>query len=351
MQRKIITLTMALAIVLAMSGLAFGDWGDFYLTQINGWFGENDSQIAQQGDGPFDLDVYQNAGPLFVGNDVTIGQKGTFIKAKVVQNAWGLTNDATICQIGDNLKTKVEQEGLYNDAVVRQYGSDSKVKLNQDAGGWFGGNKAIIEQCADNSKIKIKQESTGSSNNADVVQVGSFSEIKVKQEATSYNDLRIRQMGSGSGNKINLVQEATGKKSWCGPSTGYNEADIEQHGSNNKLVGASTEEFQCTACPGITGTKAVVRSCKPAMQTGLYNELDLYQSGCGNTVGLYQNADNGYNKADIAQYNGGNTLAIYQDNPNGNNDVTATQYGGQTAQIYQSTPSGGGSIFVHQGPS
>lgn len=351
MSRKVITLTMALAIVLTMSGLAFGDWGDFSLTQINGWFGENTNQIAQQGDGPFEVDVYQNAGPLLVGNDVTIGQKGEYIKAKVVQNAWGLSNDATVCQIGDNLKTKVEQSGLYNCAVVQQYGSDSKIKLNQDAGGWFGGNKANIEQCAYSSKIKINQESTGSSNEADVVQTGAFSRIKVSQEGTSNNDLRVRQIGSGCHNTIKLEQEATGRKSWCGPRTGYNEADIEQHGSCNTLVGANPEQFQCGACPGITGTKAVVNWCRPAMQTGLYNELDLYQSGCGNTVGLYQNADQGFNKAEIRQTNGGNILAVYQDNPTGNNHIAVEQTGGQEAYIYQGGPGvGGGTINVYQGP-
>jgi len=350
MNRKIITLTMAVAIILTMTGLAFGDWGDTSITQIHGWLGKNKSQIAQDVDfGPYEVDVYQNAGPLFVGNDVTIGQKGAYIKAKLVQNAWGLSNDATICQIGDNLKTKVEQEGLYNETVVHQWGSDNKIKIKQDAGGWFGGNTANIEQYATESKIKIKQESTGSKNEADVLQTGSSSEIKVKQEATSYNDLDIQQIGSGSHNKINLVQKATGKRGWCGPSTGYNEADIEQHGSCNKLVGACTEKFQCNPCPNIEGTKAVVRWCKPAIQTGLYNELELYQSGCRNTVGLYQNADNGFNKADISQTNGGNTLAVYQDNPTGNNIVEVTQTGGQEAYVYQGAGVGGGSLYVYQG--
>lgn len=341
-----------LMVLLSVSGLAHGAWGDIALTQIEGWGGDNDAQIAQQEPGgPYEVDAYQNAGPIFAGNDLIIGQKGSYIKAKLVQNAWGWSNDAVICQIGDDLKTKVEQNGMYNDAHIQQYGTDSKIKIKQTAGGWFGGNNATILQQTDHSKIKIKQESTGKGNDADVIQTGSYSEIRVRQEATSSNDLRIRQIGSGHGNKIKLKQVATGiKKGWCGPSTGYNDADIEQHGSRNKLVGARPEQFDCIECPGITGTKAVVDWCEPATQTGLYNELDLYQEGCHNVVGLYQNAPNGYNKADITQTGGGNTLAVYQDNPIGNNDISANQSGGQSAYIYQSSTYGGGTVTVHQGP-
>jgi hypothetical protein len=338
---------MGLAITLMMSGLAFGDWGDISIDQHHGWFGDNKGQIAQQKEfGPYEVDVYQKS--FLLGNQVTIGQKGEYIKAKVDQTAGGM-NNATICQIGDNLRAKVEQQSaLGNCAIVHQEGSNGKVKIEQNANGFFGWNTAHIEQYAIESKIKIQQD--GSRNEADVLQTGSFSEIKVKQEATSYNKLDIDQIGSGSHNKINLIQEATGRSCCCcGPSGGYNEADIEQHGSCNKLVGACTEEFQCSACPGITGTKAVVRGCKPAIQTGLYNELDLYQSGCGNTVGLYQNAPNGYNKADITQTGCRNTLAVYQDNPTGNNIVEVEQTGGQEAYIYQGFGYGDGSIYVYQG--
>ena len=343
--RKTITLMTALAIVLAMSGWACGDWGDTSVEQHHGWFGNNQSQIAQQVElGPYEVDVFQSS--ILSGNKVTIGQKGEYVKATVDQTSWG-SNDATICQIGDNLKAKLEQESVFgNYGVIHQEGNNSKAKVEQIADGFFGWNSANIRQYADNSKIKVKQE--GSANNADVLQTGNYSQIKVKQEATGYNNLNIEQIGSGCGNKIKLVQEATGRGGWCKPA-GYNEADIEQHGSHNKLVGASYETFDCTACAGITGTKAVVRWCKPAIQTGLYNELDLYQSGCGNTVGLYQNADTGFNKADITQTGGGNKLAIYQDAATGNNIVDVEQTGGQEAYIYQGDKLGGGSIYVYQG--
>lgn len=324
-------------------------------------------------------------------NRLIFGQKGKSNTIKLRQENDYKSNDATICQIGENLSANIKQyadnrnitqvhqfgwdskiivkqgEGMQaqkrNEAYIRQMACDSAIRVEQNAGNrnyaeiqQYGGhnklhitqtasnkrNEAMVTQMAFCSKIEIEQTARGR-NYADVRQNGWGSKIDVDQEAMKYNELIIRQgSGCNGNNKIRLDQVS---------ENSYNEAEIDQYGSNNKLVGAGTQAVQvvpCCGCPcfGTNGTVAVVDPKQAATQTaGCFNELDLFQCGSGNTAGLYQNAPKGYNRADIKQFGGGNTVAIYQDNPCGNNDVTVVQAFGATAEIHSP-----GSVYVGQAP-
>lgn len=375
--------------VLAMSGWAAGA-----VTIIQNPGVAPDNFAGTQDNTSHDIDSVQRRPNNGVGyNNLLFGQVGQNNSIKLRQENDNKSNDALICQAGENLSANIKQYAFNkniaevkqfgwdskiivkqgedtqadkrNEAYIRQFACDSAIRIEQNAGSrnyadicQFGfhdklhvtqtsgsnkRNEAIVKQLAFCSKIEIDQTADGK-NYADVRQTGWGSKIDVEQDAGKNNELIVRQGGCGctGNNKIWLTQTAECRG---------NSANIEQYGSNNKLVGAGTQVSQgipccCPCLFGSTVTEAVVDCSQPATQTaGCYNELDLFQCGSGNTTGLYQNAPCGSNRADISQYGGGNTLAVYQDNPCGSNDVTVIQACGATAEIH--TP---GTVFIGQAP-
>jgi len=255
MYKRILTLVMALAFVVGLSGMALasntadvdqsGTDNEAYINQVGGSPNNNTIDIDQVAGTTNDAVVYQSGS----GNDVDV---------TLNQNASSGYNNLYVEQLGtdgagsgDNNDLDLFQiAGTNNDAVVYQWGSDNAANVSQTASLY---NNFYVKQNG-NSNVLVGANSNGIINLS-----GAATQISV----TSYNNLSCVQ--SGDGNKAGLYQNALS----------FNYASITQDNGGNSLVAWQN-------APGGS------------------NELTSLQDG-GMTAVVIQNAASGNNVASITQ--------------------------------------------------
>jgi len=252
MGRKILTLVMALAFVVGLSGMALAS----NTADVDQSGTDNEAYINQVGGSPNNntIDIDQVAGTT---NDAVVYQNGSGNDVDVIQNASSGYNSLYVEQVGNgmgngdnNILDLFQAAGTNNDAVVYQ---------------WGNGNVANVSQTADLSN-DFYVEQNGDSN----VLVGANSDgtINPSQAATqiSEDSNYLSCVQSGDGNEAGLYQNASS----------FNYASITQDNGGNFLVAWQN-------APGGS------------------NELTSSQDG-GMTAVVIQNAISGNNVASISQY-------------------------------------------------
>ena len=193
MGRKILTLVMALAFVVGLSGMALAsNTADVDQSCTTG---ENYAYIEQIGGSPNNntIDIDQVAA---TDNDAEVYQSGSGNDVDVIQNASSDYNNLYVEQLGTN--------GAGN-------GDDNILKLSQAAA---TDNDAEVYQWG-NSNVLVGANSDGTIN---------LSGAATQISAASYNDLSCVQ--SGNGNEAGLYQNASS----------FNYASITQDNGGNSLV-------------------------------------------------------------------------------------------------------------------
>ena len=252
MGRKILTLVMALAFVVGLSGMALAS----NMADVDQSSTDNEAYINQVGGSSNNntIDIDQIAGTT---NDAVVYQNGSGNDVDVIQNASSDYNNLYVEQLGtngagngdDNILKLSQAAGTNNDANVYQWGNE---------------NVANVSQTADLSNdFYVKQN--GDSN----VLVGANSDgtINPSQAATqiSEDSNYLSCVQSGDGNEAGLYQNASS----------FNYASITQDNGGNSLVAWQN-------APGGS------------------NELTSLQDG-GMTAVVIQNAASGNNVASISQ--------------------------------------------------
>ena len=254
MYKRILTVVMALAFVVGLSGMALasntadvdqsGTDNEAYINQVGGSPNNNTIDIDQIAVTTNDAVVYQNGS----GNDVD-----------VIQNASSGYNNLYVEQLGtngagngdDNILKLSQAAGTNNDANVYQWGNENVANVSQTASLY---NNFYVKQNG-NSNVLVGANSDGTINPS-----GAATQIS---DASYYNDLSCVQ--SGDGNEAGLYQNASS----------FNDASITQYNGGNSLVAWQN-------APGGS------------------NELTSLQNG-GMTAVVIQNANSGNNVASISQ--------------------------------------------------
>ena len=253
MSRKILTVVMALAFVVGLSGMALasntadvdqsGTDNEAYINQVGGSPNNNTIDIDQIAVTTNDAVVYQNGS----GNDVD-----------VIQNASSGYNNLYVEQLGTN------GAGSGDDNILK-LSQATATNNNANVYQWGNGNVANVSQTADlSNNFYVKQNGNsnvlvGANSDGTIDLSGAATQIS----AASYNDLYCVQ--SGDGNEAGLYQNASS----------FNYASITQDNGGNSLV---------------------------AWQNAPYgsNELTSLQNG-GMEAVVIQNATSGNNVASISQ--------------------------------------------------
>jgi len=254
MSRKILTLVMALAFVVGLSGMALAS----NMADVDQSSTDNEAYINQVGGSSNNntIDIDQIAGTT---NDAVVYQNGSGNDVDVIQNASSGYNNLYVEQLGtngagngdDNILKLSQAAGTNNDANVYQWGNENVANVSQTASLY---NNFYVKQNG-NSNVLVGANSDGTINPS-----GAATQIS----GAIYNYLSCVQ--SGDGNEAGLYQNAFS----------FNYASITQDNGGNSLVAWQN-------APGGS------------------NELTSLQDG-GMTAVVIQNATSGNNVASISQY-------------------------------------------------
>ena len=176
MNRKVITLTVVLAFVLGMSGLAQGQTYGVYIDQT----GPNNDGFGHQDNTNNLIDVDQTSGTDPGG---WFGWGADKNRAHVVQlGELSVDNIMDIDQSGDGSNhATAQQEGSWNIMDIDQvaFGSDNTAGISA-LWGWI---RLPVLQDGDNNQMKIDQTATGGDNLALAEQRGNDNQMDIKQAA------------------------------------------------------------------------------------------------------------------------------------------------------------------------
>ena len=256
----------------------------------------------------------------------------------------GVNSYISTIQIGGNNVIKgFENEGHFiEDAIGLMHHAAYQFSLSGGTNcldieqiGFFGKNKAILYQLATDNNIAhltqeyglhaimLKEISTAGSNETHITQLNGFGFINLEREAFLNNTIP-----SSSNTKMTNP-------------LGYE--GIYQEGWGNVIAGAVEISVP------FFGKVASFRRDLPARQISYAggNWLEIWQTGCFNMVGLYQEAF-AENTALIHQSNGFNLAVAYQKNLGGSNYLMIEQSGGMYANVYQSSKGGANRAIIVQ---
>lgn len=297
MNRKILTVTMALVILLGLSGLALAG-NTANVTQTSN---DNEVLIGQTGSG----------------NDIVLDQVAA------------TENDAEMYQSGTNNGLLVGQyAGSDNDTYTLQDGSGNRITVSQTAK-WGGpiGSQVITyaTQVGVDNGINIQQGNGQQEIYID--QIGSGNKITGGVGATDPPNPTIT-LGGGMGKAFQVISTATG----------FNNIHLDQTGDDN-TVGLYQESgdiniFDCVQ----DGDLNEVLLWQGANASYGRNDVYIDQYGGANSLKAYQYGDNNYVNA--LQTNGGNSLFSWQNATSGYNDLDVSQSGGASATVIQIATAG-----------
>lgn len=223
------------------------------------------------------------------------------------QNIGSVNNSATVTLDGSEDATiKIDQ----------QNSSDSTVTSISSSG--LGNKQTILQELQSNGKITVEQKSGGENvatvqqEHSDAAQPGQNNEIDLVQDGAS-NTATLRQEGWHDGGYMNVQQVGTGNRltatqgSPADPATltylaegNDNAGTIEQNGSSDAYVFVDGD----SNTTDITQGTDVFGSTPYSLQTdvdivGDFNEVDITQSGSGNTVDVDINGNHNGSVVDV----------------------------------------------------
>ena len=212
MYKRILTVVMALAFVVGLSGMALADSNYAQQEQYGGGESATIEQYGQSNIAYQWQNYYQG---LSGGDNIAeIFQEGTGNIARQVQEGIeeGIENEAYITQIGDDNDANIYQDGIGNKALQRQNTFDVP----------GDGNTAYIKQYGTNSGnspwgfdvVGASQKQVGNYNNASIyqdgcenyassIQTGNGNNVSQSQTG-DYNYSTVAQ--TGNGNIANVTQ-------------------------------------------------------------------------------------------------------------------------------------------------
>jgi hypothetical protein len=227
----------------------------------------------------------------------------------------------------------IDQAGDGNDADVFQDGSMHQSTINQNQK-FNDGHEATVEQLGgDESLSEINQGQ--SSANAWVTQNGSLNESRLKQ--AGFNDADIDQVGDN--NKVGAYSNIDGasafQKNGTGSfASGFNNLQVEQMGDGNRT--GIDQEANTDSFVGLYGNSNEAKVRQRGDNGGVLSESDVTVYGNNNMVDVFQGGsgpgiggntstvtiDMGdFNMVDVDQLTSGNVSTVTIDGANNQSKV------------------------------